>query len=55
MMDKRFQGSKKKARKAAFLNREDDRKIDKIRKMELNQAISNGDFDKALKLMRSEK
>lgn len=47
-----FQGSKKKERKRAFLERKAKRNWKFERRIALRKAIEKGDFGEALKLMR---
>ena len=56
MKDKQFQGSKKKARKRAFLERNTNKQNQWQNSLaldqELNKALDSNDFGKALQLLR---
>lgn len=56
-MDKRFQGSKKKARRKGFLERQFKRmmhsRIEAYQNELLDRAIENGNFEQALAIMTS--
>jgi len=54
-MSKQFQGSKKKARKVAFLDREIKRKEKLERNERLERAVAKGDFPLAVELMTAQR